>query len=364
MNKTLFKISKSDTVEQWNIQVVENKIIVTWGKVDGKQQIKEEVILTGKNIGKANETTPAQQALLEAESTYKHKLDKGYATTISDAQIKSQEIKPILLEDYTKRVNKKKIIWSDGVLVQPKLDGIRSHVSYETSKLKTKSRGNKEFPVNPNLFKQIEDFMKENNLNLIDGEFYCHGEFLEDISSSVKNPIGNRLEHQIQFHIFDLPINRKPMEFYNHSNTSTNYPNVKMVKGTIVYSEEEARKIMDVYLSEGFEGCILRNKSTFMSDYELGGIRTSEIQKWKDFVDAEYEIVDIESDKNNNAIYVCKTQENKFFNATPKCTHEKKKEILANKKYYLNKMLTVRYQDLTPDGLPRFARGITVRDYE
>lgn len=364
MNKTLYKIAKSKAVEQWNIQVIENKIIVSWGKLDGKQQVKEEVISSGKNIGKTNETSASQQALLEAESTYNHKLDKGYATSIELAQEKSQDIKPVLVDDYTKPTNKKKIKWDDGVLVQPKLDGIRANVFLIDGEIQTKSRGNKSFPINRHLFNQIKNYMLENNLDTIDGEFYQHGEFLEDIASVVKNPCGNALEDTVEFHIFDLPQNRLPISFYNRLNTATSQSRVKLVEGHIVHSESEAREIMDEFLEFGYEGVILRNKSTFELEYPSGGIRSSNIQKWKDFQDSEYLIVDILADKNNNAVYVCKTENDQIFNVTPKCTHEKKKEILLNKEKYISKMLTVRYQDLTPDGLPRFGRGIAVRDYE
>jgi hypothetical protein len=41
-----------------------------------------------------------------------------------------------------------------------------------------------------------------------------------------------------------------------------------------------------------------------------------------------------------------------------------KAELLENKKDYIGKMATVRYQNLTPDGIPRFPVMITVRDFE
>jgi DNA ligase-1 len=37
---------------------------------------------------------------------------------------------------------------------------------------------------------------------------------------------------------------------------------------------------------------------------------------------------------------------------------------LANKDTFLGKMLTVQYQNLTPDGIPRFPVGLSFRDYE
>ena len=97
----------------------------------------------------------------------------------------------------------------------------------------------------------------------------------------------------------------------------------------------EAKKLLDDYVSIGFEGLILRNSNTFEDDYLRGGIRTYDIQKWKLFTDSEYEIINVIPDKNNNAIYVCKTNMGAEFNVTPKCSHEMKKNILNNKNKYI-----------------------------
>ena len=360
MNKTLFKLSKNKSVEKWNIQVDDNKIIVTWGKIDGKQQIKEDLILQGKNIGKSNETTPAQQALFEAESIYKSKLDKGYAKTIEEAKLKSEEIRPVLVHDYTSKSNSKHINFP--CQVQPKLDGVRSQIffNHTTNEIIAKSRENKEFPINKILFEDIKKFMKLNNVNILDGEFYVHGEFLEDIISCVKKPEGNRLENEMTFVVFDLPMNRGLEKLLSLQETNK----VKVIETTKANSKEEAKKLLDNYVSIGFEGLILRNSNTFEEDYLRGGIRTYDIQKWKLFTDSEYEIIDVIPDKNNNAIYVCKTNMGAEFNVTPKCSHEMKKNILNNKNNYIGKLLTVKYQELTALNIPKFGVGIAVRDYE
>ena len=47
-----------------------------------------------------------------------------------------------------------------------------------------------------------------------------------------------------------------------------------------------------------------------------------------------------------------------------KGTDEQRREQWTNWKQYLGKMLTVKYQYLSDDGVPIFPVGITVRDYE
>jgi hypothetical protein len=60
--------------KMWSIRVTERDgcgvIETTHGYVDGKKQINEKIIAEGKNIGKKNETTPLQQAINEARSSW------------------------------------------------------------------------------------------------------------------------------------------------------------------------------------------------------------------------------------------------------------------------------------------------------
>ena len=60
----------------------------------------------------------------------------------------------------------------------------------------------------------------------------------------------------------------------------------------------------------------------------------------------------------------CKTPEGLTFRARPRGTREARTEQYQNGNDYIGKQLTVRYQELTDDGVPRFPVGITIRDYE
>ena len=48
------------------------------GYQGGKMQTNEKRITLGKNVGKRNETTPFEQAELEARATWQKKVDSGY----------------------------------------------------------------------------------------------------------------------------------------------------------------------------------------------------------------------------------------------------------------------------------------------
>lgn len=65
MFKTLYGKNKDGSYKVWSISVEGNTITITHGKENGKMQTKIEVV-AGKNTGRANATSPEQQALLEA----------------------------------------------------------------------------------------------------------------------------------------------------------------------------------------------------------------------------------------------------------------------------------------------------------
>jgi hypothetical protein len=103
----------------WGVEVINNTVIVKHGILDGKIQTKD-TICKAKNIGKSNETTPQEQAILEAQSKWtKQILREDYAENIEDC---GKQTRPMLALDYRKvphRVN-----WSVAIM-QPKIDGVR-----------------------------------------------------------------------------------------------------------------------------------------------------------------------------------------------------------------------------------------------
>ena len=63
---TLFKRASSGKIQQWTISVEGNVITKAYGQVGGAIQVVDDVVKKGKNVGRANATTPEQQAEAEA----------------------------------------------------------------------------------------------------------------------------------------------------------------------------------------------------------------------------------------------------------------------------------------------------------
>jgi hypothetical protein len=122
----LYKKTSTGKIQQWETSVSDDSVITTrFGQVDGKIQETQEVITKGKNIGKANETTPYDQAVAQAQANWTKQLKKGYVDSIEDAMAGKTDniieggISPMLAHVFSKQGHK--ITYP--ALAQPKLDG-------------------------------------------------------------------------------------------------------------------------------------------------------------------------------------------------------------------------------------------------
>jgi ATP-dependent DNA ligase len=79
LERQLYRESRLGATLAWKVIVEENdnKVQRIFGHKEGKQQHTEEII-EGKNIGKSNETTPHEQALIRAQALITKKTKEGF----------------------------------------------------------------------------------------------------------------------------------------------------------------------------------------------------------------------------------------------------------------------------------------------
>lgn len=102
---TLFQKTRLGKIQQWSIWVDPSgnsghpEVWVEHGQVSGKKQQTHDIIAEGVNIGKANETTPLEQATLTMERIIIKKREKGYKDNV-------KELDKIPVIDFNKRLPK------------------------------------------------------------------------------------------------------------------------------------------------------------------------------------------------------------------------------------------------------------------
>ena len=133
------------------------------------------------------------------------------------------------------------------------------------------------------------------------------------------------------------------------------------VKTTYTLNAEELMEQFSEDRAAGYEGTMVRNADSL---YE--GKRSYNLQKIKEFDDAEYKIVGVKSGRGRMsecAIFTCAIGGSEF-DCKMEGSLDVLKEILQKPKSVIGKNLTVRYQGFTNGKLPRFPIGVSIRDYE
>jgi DNA ligase-1 len=265
----------------------------------------------------------------------------------------------MLAHDYNKKGNH----ISFPCFVQRKFDGTRC---VSIPKLGLFSRNKKKYPHLDHITEEINRL--PSNM-ILDGELYSESVSFQEIVGIVKrqslskNDIQKQLE--IKLFVYDI-VNDQPYHIRYQSLKTLfekyKFKHIVLVHSDICDSEKDMIKKHDLYVEQGYEGIMLRNNKGLYK-----GTRSNDLQKYKKFMDDEYKVVGFEEGnglEKGAVIWVCVNEKNSEFRVRPRGTRESRQELFADGKKYIGKMLTVRFQELTDDGIPRFPVGIAFRDYE
>jgi DNA ligase-1 len=360
--ETIYKKTKSGAVQEWTIEVVGNKYRTISGQTNGKKIVNEWTVCYGKNTGKANGTTDEEQAMKEAIAKRKLKLEKDYHESIKKITTK-RHFEPMLAakwEDYSDSIEYP-------IFSQPKLDGIRCIVNKDGMW----SRNGKPIISAPHIRESLSEVFDVYPDLILDGELYAD-KFANDFNKIVSlvkktKPTDTDLKESkknIQYWIYDLPDNNiefgdrcdRLHELFETYNSFDKH--CVEVETHICNDEDEVMGLYEEYVDKGFEGQMLRLNNKYENK------RSKSLLKHKSFVDEEYTILDIVEGEGNRTgtagYFVFETSEGKPFKSNVKGTWEETAEMLKNRKKLIGKEATVKYFNLTPDGIPRFPYVINI----
>ena len=203
-------------------------------------------------------------------------------------------IKPMLAHKF----DESRVDFNEPVYIQPKLDGVRCVFTKDGAF----SRTGKQFMNVRHIEMALQPLFNTSPHMILDGELYNHKlkRDFEKIISLVRKQKPTEddrrdAQHLVQFHVYDYIDG-------NYDNYKTRMQNlitsdiydvqVKYVPAKLVDSYNYARDLHATYLSEGYEGSIIRTGSGI---YKHG--RSYDLMKFKDFDDAEAVIIGYELGK-------------------------------------------------------------------
>lgn len=375
----LYSRTSTGSVQTWKVEIEGDKYRFHTGKKGGAIITTEWTTCKGKSIGRANETTPEEQAAKEAKAAMADKLKSGgYWESESDID-RRRFFPPMLahkyveLDDNNKIVSRRKIDWAKGVWASPKMDGLRCVINREGAF----SREGNQFLAFPHIPRELQALFIEDPNLILDGECYTHAlanNFNKIISlAKKKKPTPAQLqesEDKLEYWVFDVASHKGTYtERYAwlEKNIQERFKGNKWInlcEHVMIYSEAD----MDAYLSkciqQGFEGAMMNIPDTL---YEPDR-RSYFILKYKLFMDEDFEIIDVQEGDGNRAGMmgrcVMKIPKGGTFDCDSKGNAAFFRQLLRDKKNVIGKKAIVRFQNYTPDGKPRFCKIIAIRDYE
>jgi len=342
---TLYKTNKNGSIQQWSIEVSGDTFTCTYGQLNGKMTSQSTKCFT-KNAGRSNETTPEQQAKLEAESLVAKKIKSGY--TINPLGVIEVRL-PMKVKSYQNQIKNIKF----PCYSTPKLNGVNAIYRRVGKELTIYSRGGEIYPPIPHLESFIHELMDELGFEELNGELYIHGEHLQDIQSAVKKP--KELSKRLTFNIFDICdyeesfyYRRTAMEGIKDLLNKVGSPILNYISfllGVKCNSHEDIECHYNQCMEGNLEGTVIKNPDGLYKH----NIRSSDQFKYKKVQSKEFLIASFELDKNKLPVFIMNVGD-QFFKAKPKGTKDYWASI--DPQDFVNKWATVEFETYSKAGIP------------
>jgi DNA ligase-1 len=276
-------------------------------------------------------------------------------------------LKPMLAHKF----DDNRVDWSLPVYIQPKLDGVRCLFTKDGAF----SRTGKQFKNLAHIELVLIPFFKQYPDVVLDGELYNH-ELKHDFEKIIslvrkqKPTADDRLEAKqlVQFHVYDyfngVIYDSYKTRMHQLVNSAIYDVQIKYVPAYLVDSYNYARDLHATFLSEGYEGSIIRLDGL----YKHG--RSYDLMKFKDFSDTEATIIGYELGKGKRTgtlgKFIMLDDEGVEFGCPPGKGYNYKDlaEMLKNITDYIGKRATFTYFQRTQAGSYRHPLFKCIRNYE
>lgn len=229
-------------------------------------------------------------------------------------------------------------------------------LSPDGDKIITISRGGKNYDVSASkIIKELEPFFELNPDLILDGELYVHGMYLQTISGIARLETWEPRCDKLEYWIYDIASDKMTFEerleiLEEASELFEDSEKIKVLEHVETNSWADIQRLHDKWVQEGFEGAVARKPDKV---YEFGK-RGSTMIKIKQYQEDEFEIIDYsEKLRDEDFCFICKTKDGKVFEAKPVGSREIKDEYLEDMDNIIGKMGTIKYFEISKDGIPQ-----------
>ena len=375
-----FRFAIVETSEEWDEERHGYVIQRSYGQVKGKTTLSPAIIVDRTK----QKRTWKEQLELQYNSEVKKYLDKGYVKVDKHpndysedelneifGEVKTNQygvIKPMLAKQADKVTNKK--IFDKEWLASRKLDGVRCLMYYKDGEVHTASRGGEHYDystehirTNPSL---VSLFERNPNI-ILDGELFRRFKSLQQISGAARMEKNAYECDWLQYWIYDcyipevkasnrikkleeiakdysIPIYHSPKE--DELNTS-----IFILEHIKVSGWDNIEALHDTYVSEGFEGVVIRNPDKL---YKPGG-RTNDMIKIKKYKSEDFKVIGYKLGLrgSEDMTFTCELKDGRTFEAMPVGDRATKEEYVENfEDKYKGHKAECTYFNYSDEGIP------------
>ncbi len=366
----LYSRTSTGALQIWKVYVEDNAFWTESGQVAGKTTSSKPTICEGKNIGRANETSPEEQAKLEAQSKWDKKAKTGYFTDPNKVD-NFYFVEPMLATPL--HAVKKGLQLP--CIVECKFNGGRVVITRSGAF----TRKGEKYEVLPHILKALFPFFEKWPDAVLDGEGYNSDlrQQLNEIMKILRKNVNvtpeilEKSKRLIRLALYDgygFEGTTEETPYYIRKQyldvLAASFPDaLEVVEDHICETEEEVWQVYEDLIADKHEGAIVRYAN---NTYEHK--RSKNMIKLKPTDDDEFVILAIHEGKGNWS-GACKRIDFQLkkpvmvdgvlthsFGGTFKGNREQAKWAWQNPKKLIGKLVTVQYNGFTGYGIPNYAQ--------
>ena len=386
-----FRFAVVECDEEWHEPEHGYIIQRSYGQVNGKTTLSPKIIVD-KTKQKRNWR---EQYTLQFNSEVKKFLDKGYkevekhpneytevelndlygTVTTNQAGV----IKPMLAKQESKLTNRK--ILDKKWLCSRKLDGVRCLMYWDGKQVRTASRGGENYDLATSHLRENEqliEFFESHPSIILDGELYRHGKTLQQISGAARMEKNAYDCDWLEYIVYDMYDTSNPemtanarydflydnFDFPIYLLESDSDEDIDKIKDSPIWllhqieveGEKNIWKWHDTFVSDGFEGCVIRDPD---KPYKPGG-RTNDMIKFKKYKSDDFKVIGYKLGLrgSEDMTFTCELEDGRTFETMPCGDRATKEEYVTNfESKYEGHLLECTYFNLSDDGIPTQPKG-------